>query len=296
MYLDHILTQSHLVVSNPNGVPSLNLIGMVSQYIQIALDDCRDALQYLLLLSLYPDPTMYSTIYDMVVEQIVRCPDFKEILGNKVACRAGVVDKYKSLLGFRAHNMKRYEDLIVTPVAEAFQSRGRYKDAVYVFETLGKYEQVFGALNQEIYRAINRYNTSDQKDALIPAMQDLVDFCSSVKSHYDKSSASIYGSSDLITFNILLNFIKATIESHYGHTQNAVELIQQTDLLPPSAQFSTVQRYVQQLMPQQDYIKNLLPYMILIVLNDKAQSKSISYFITFSKLQMSAKIHQQIDQ
>ncbi|GAN03190.1 NIC-domain-containing protein [Mucor ambiguus] len=286
----------YAIVSNANGTPCLNLIGMITQYIQIALDDCRDALQYLFLLTLYPDQAMYSTIYDMVVEQIVRCPDFKEILGNKAACRVGLIDKYKPLLGFRVHNMGSYEDCIVTPIAEAFQSRGRYKDAVYVFESLGKYEQVFGVLNQEIYRAINRYNTADQKDPLMPAMQDIIDVCASAKTMYDKSPASVYDSSNLITFNVLLKFLKATIENHFGHSQSAVELIKQTDLLPQLPQLSMVQRYVQQLMSQQDYVRNLLPYMILIALNDKSQSKSISYFLTFSKLQMSNNIHLQIDQ
>ncbi|KAL9540563.1 hypothetical protein MBANPS3_009615 [Mucor bainieri] len=286
----------YAIVSNTNGTPCLNLIGMITQYTHIAVDDCRDALQYLFLLTLCPDQAMYSTVYEMVVEQIVRCPDFKEILGNKVTSRAGLIDKYKSLLGFHAHNMSSYEDCIVTPTAEAFQSRGKYKDAVYVFETLGKYEQVLGVLNQEIYRAVNRYNTSDRKDALIPAMQDIIDFCTSTKMNYNKSPAAHYDSSNLITFNILLVFLKATIQNHCGHTQNAIELIKQTDLLPEAAQFSMVRRYVQQLESQQDYVRNLLPYMILIALNDKSQSKAISFFLTFSKLQMSANIQQQIDQ
>lgn len=284
-------------VSNTDSTPSLNLIGMITQYIQIALDDSRDALQYLFLLTLYPDQALHSTIYDMVVEQIMRSPDFKDLLGNKVACRPGVVDKYKPLLDFHASSTSSYEDRIVIPVAEAFQSRGRYKDAVYVYETLGKYEQVFGVLNQEIYRAVNRYNTSDQKDACIPAMQDIVDFCTSTQTNYQQSPVPTYDSNNLTTFYILLKFIKATMEQHSGKAQNAVELIMQADLLPRDTEFNTVQRYTQQLRLQQDYVQNLLPYMILIALNnDKSQSSAIASFLTFVTLQMSSNVRKQINE
>ncbi|KAL9548315.1 hypothetical protein PS6_006675 [Mucor atramentarius] len=285
-----------IVVSNSNGTPCLNYIGMIAQYIQVNLDECQDALQYLYLLTLYPNPTVHPICYEKIVEQIVRCDNFKDILGNKAKSRSGIIDKYKPLLGFHSYSYRDYEDLIVTPVARALQSRGRYKDSVYVFESLDKYEQVFGVLNQEIYVAINGYNTSDKKDSLIPSMQDIMAFCSSTRINYDKSPASKRDSSTLLTFNILVNFLKATIENHYGHSENALECIKQTDLLPQGPEFDMVQKYVQGLLTQHDYVRNLLPYMILIAVGDKSQCRSITYFLTFSKLQMPITLHQQIDQ
>lgn len=269
---------------------------MIAQYIQVNLDECQDALQYLYLLTLYPNPTVHPICYEKMVEQIVRCDNFKDILGNKAKSRSGIIDKYKPLLGFRSYSSRDYEDLIVTPVARALQGRGRYKDSVYVFESLDKYEQVFEVLNQEIYVAINGYNTSDKKDSLIPSMQDIMAFCSSTRINYDKSPASKRDSSTLLTFNILVNFLKATIENHYGHSENALECIKQTDLLPQGPEFDMVQKYVQGLLTQHDYVRNLLPYMILIAVGDKSQCRSITYFLTFSKLQMPITLHQQIDQ
>ncbi|KAI8645429.1 Nup93/Nic96-domain-containing protein [Parasitella parasitica] len=274
---------------------SLNYTGMISQYVRtFSPDECKDALQYLYLLTLYPDQEIYTCCYEKLIQLIVQCTDFKGILGDKTTYRAGLIDKYKPLLDFQPYNNK-YENLVLTPVANTFQNIGRYKDSVYVFELLGSYEEALRVLNREIYRVITRYNSTNQTDLLINPMQDLAKFCVDTCAKYDKN-CSLQDLDIVKTHTILLSFLRATLENHAKDLDKALEYIKRTDVLPPQGGFYVVKSYVNNFQHQDDFVRNLLPYIILIALEEKSNCVPISTFLTLGEIQIPTSLQKRIDQ
>ncbi|CEP14401.1 hypothetical protein [Parasitella parasitica] len=274
---------------------SLNYTGMISQYIRtFSPDECNDALQYLYLLTLYPDQEMYTYCYEKLAHQIVQCTNFKDILGDKTAYRAGLIDKYKLLLDFHPYNNK-YERLILNPIANTFQNIGRYMDSVYVFELLGSYREAFKVLNREIYRAITGFNSSDQTDLPIHFMQDLASFCADTCAKHNKN-CSLQDLDIVKTHTILLDFLRATLENHFKNLDKAVGYIKRTDVLPPQSNFYVVKKYVDNFQHLDDFVRNLLPYIILIALEEKSNCVPISTFLTLGEIQMPTSLQKRIDQ
>lgn len=290
------------MLSEPNHNTCLNYTGLISQYIRsFSPDESQEALQYLYLLTLYPYKEMFTVCQEKVVQQIVHCNDFKAILGEKEAylnTRVGSIDKYKPLLGFHCYDTgnNKYKELIVAPVANIFRNLGRYKDAVYVFELCNGYKEVFKALNQEIHRIITRYDYADHKNTLIEPMQSLADFCVNTLAKYNRYYSDPQDEDIVRLHKILLNFLRATLENHIGNLDKAIEYIRNTDVFPVHSDLNTIMRHVTEFQNQDDYVRNLLPYIILIALEEKSNCKPISAFLTMGKLQMPESLQNRVDQ
>lgn len=105
-------------------------------------DNPDNALQYLLLLTLYPIEDMYVLCREYICDLIVQTPNYKSLIGEHSTLektRQGTLEKYKPLVAVNSYNDKEYVYKVLVPVAEMFRDFGKIDDANSVQQLIKAY-------------------------------------------------------------------------------------------------------------------------------------------------------------
>ncbi|KAI9481514.1 MAG: Nup93/Nic96-domain-containing protein [Benjaminiella poitrasii] len=121
----------------------LNFARLINQYIQLFLfKSPEDALQYIYLITLYRTDDMKFICHEQLSNYIIETDEecYKSLLGETAAKTGyhhqGIIDKFEPLLGLDFEDTSGYRKTILDRIAEGFQDKGRFKDAVSVYESI----------------------------------------------------------------------------------------------------------------------------------------------------------------
>lgn len=202
------------MVTEANGNVSLNFARLISQFVRSFLPTTHDeALHYLFLITLYPSEDMKLLCREQVLNYIVCCKDYKQIIGNidqkQGRVQPGTIEAYKSLIGIDRYDVETYRDTVLYPIAQKFEYTGNYQDAVSVYEFAGKYTDALEVLNRQLDYALNRpVNLEERNHA---RDQDLIAFCYSVLTRYEKNIYIECDENVLNTHKTLLKLLEAAL-------------------------------------------------------------------------------------
>ncbi|KAI9255861.1 Nup93/Nic96-domain-containing protein [Helicostylum pulchrum] len=243
--LEHTL---ELLVTEVDGSVSLNFSRLISQFVRLFVTDASDdTLQYLYLITLYPTEDMTILCREYIINYIVRCDKYKQIIGyidNKQGTvQPGSIEQYKPLIGIDRHNGDIYKKAILYPIAQKFQHAGKYKDAVSAYELSGKYTDALKVLNTEIDYALDRPSDPKGQGLLQQHRVDesLIEFCNTVLRNYENNVHIDCDQKVLDTHKTLLKFLQACIQYEQGQYEQTVEIIKSTYILPDNTDFTNVQ-------------------------------------------------------
>lgn len=200
------------MITEPDGNVSLNFSRLINQYVRLFIyDDSDNALQYLYLITLYPTNDMMTLCRQQIIQYIVESKEHKKLIGYTNAhgnlTSQSSIEKFKSLYGIDMYDDQLYKDSILYPIAKKFQEKGDYENAVRVFELSKKYTEAVRVLNHQLDLALNIVDGNEVNGETIK----LVDFSCEIKSMYDTSIYIDCSEDALVTYNILLGFLRAFV-------------------------------------------------------------------------------------
>lgn len=217
------------MVNEVDGRVSLNFSRLISQFVRLFVSDTSDdALQYLYLITLYPTPDMTILCREYIINYIVRCNEYKQIIGyidtKQDTVQPGSIEQYKPLIGIDRYDSEAYKTSILYPIAQKFQYTGKYKDAVSVYELSGRYTEALNVLNMEIDAALDRPVGSGflQRRG---TDESLIEFCHTVLRNYESNVHIDCDEKVLYTHKTLLKFLQACLQYEQGNYERTVEVI-----------------------------------------------------------------------
>jgi hypothetical protein len=124
----------------------LNFSCLIDQFNRLFVHDNSDnALQYTLLLTLYPTEDMYILCQEYICKLVVESPNYRSLIGELSTLektRQGTLEKYKSLVVVNSYNDKEYVQKFLAPIAEMFKDYAKLEDAVSVQQLIKAYATV----------------------------------------------------------------------------------------------------------------------------------------------------------
>lgn len=220
------------MITEWDGSVSLNFGRLISQYVRLFVSDTLDdALQYLYLITLYPTEDMMIICREQIFNYAVSCNDYKKIIGaidyNYDQTQQGSIVPYKPLIGVDIHDDDIYRDTILIPIAKKFQERGKYADAVNVYELSRKYTEALKVLNRQLDYALVRPIETPKPSEIVEGHQtdqQLIDFCILTLRNYENRTDVTCNAEVLSIHRILLSLLRATLQYEQGQYEQSVEV------------------------------------------------------------------------
>ncbi|KAG2205560.1 hypothetical protein INT47_005935 [Mucor saturninus] len=234
-----------LLVTEPDGNVSLNFARIINQYVRLFVSDHAEfALQYLYLITLYSNEDMTTICREYIANYIAGRTDYKSIIGsvdkNYAPLQQGSIAAYKPLFGIPMYENELYRNTILSPIAQKFQRRGKYTDAVNVYVSSGNYTEALQVLNFQLDHTLNMCIKLGKIEGHQVDHQ-LIDFCVSTLQSYESGANNSCDSNVLIVNHTLLRILKATLHYERHEYEQVVELIKSTNIFPESSDFSDIQ-------------------------------------------------------
>jgi hypothetical protein len=131
------------VITESDQSVRLNFSCLIDQFCRLFThDNSANALQYLLLLTLYPTEDMYILCREKICNLVVQSPNYKSLIGQYSTLeetRQGLLEKYKYLVVVNSYNDKEYVQKVLLPIAEIFKDYGKLEDAASVQHLIQAY-------------------------------------------------------------------------------------------------------------------------------------------------------------
>lgn len=216
------------MVTEFDGTVSLNFARIISQYVRLFVSNQAEfGLQYLYLITLYSSEDMATICREHVSNYIAGCTDYKNIIGT-VNCdyglsQQGLIAPYIPLVGIPMYDNEAYRNVILSPIAQKFQCRGNYIDAVNVYISSRNYTEAFNVLNRQLDHTLNMCTKLGNVEGRQMDHQ-LIDFCVSTLNNYKKEINNSCDSEVLILNQTLLRILKATLYYEQHQYEQVVEV------------------------------------------------------------------------
>ncbi|KAI9346684.1 nucleoporin interacting component Nup93/Nic96 [Pilaira anomala] len=274
---------SELLVTEVNGDISLNFAHLISRFVRSFLSTTHDdALHYLLLITLYPTEDMTFLCRDQVLNYIVGCKEYKDIIGcideNQGRVQSGSIEAYKPLIGIDRYDIETYRNIVLYPIAQRFDDAGNYKDAVSVYEFAGKYTDALEVLNRQLDYALDRPINVDERQHARD--QNLIEFSYSVLTRYKNNTYIECDDNVLNTHKTLRKLLEAALQFEQEQYEKTVQLIKSTHIFPESNEFESIYLSAIRFDKEIDYMicKHISEVLMMIMQSYHQLSKSYSTY------------------
>lgn len=213
-----------IVVTEFDGGVSLNFARIINQYVRLFVSDhVVFGLQYLYLITLYPSEDMSTICREHIVNYIAGRTDYKDIVGSVDYGQGqqGLVSPYQPLIGISMYDYETYCSAILSPIAQKFQEKGKYIDAVNVYRLSNKYSEALQVLNRQLDHALTISARPLNVEGSQKDQQQLIDFCTSTLKNYESRAGLTRDDEVLAVHRTLLRLLQATLfykKSEYEQT------------------------------------------------------------------------------
>ncbi|RCH98198.1 hypothetical protein CU098_000027 [Rhizopus stolonifer] len=221
---------TELLATKPDGNASLSLSRLIKQYVDFFEQaSVEEVINYYCLLTLCPTQDMADLCHEYIADYAAKQENYKDILGDKLTYRPGLIETYKPLLGLESE--QAYKENVLERVAQHFDMCGKYKDAISIYELAGDYHKGLAVLNQQLDYAL------DRPMAILLGKQhyqSLVDDNDLIACCHAASSYAYVPKDDMVakTHSILLLLLMASKAYEAGKHEEALELIKSAHVIP----------------------------------------------------------------
>ncbi|KAI8979026.1 Nup93/Nic96-domain-containing protein [Pilobolus umbonatus] len=287
-----------LKVTPSNLAPSLDLImkqgddyiynfpRLICQYIRVYNHNSpKDALQYLLLLTLYStkqgylNDDMLSLARSYVCEYVLLSNDFKALLGHMEGNRMnGLIDGQRELLGIQTEN--DYIEKILHPVGKLCVQNGRCIDAVYAYNLASDYSSVINVLATQLSEALKQSQVARSMDPTLSELsnEEIIQFSVDTMAHYERYQhmKELIDERQKTTIRTLIQLLQ--FRSYYEKDlyEQALQIIEETQVIPLKQGYNYIQLAADQFEQLDDTIKSNIPQLLLNVM-DILYKKWVAY-------------------
>ncbi|KAI8328836.1 Nup93/Nic96-domain-containing protein [Chlamydoabsidia padenii] len=230
----------------------------------------KNSIHYLFFMTMYSTRNGYSN--DNLVNMarsyvrglVLDNDDYKMFLGSSSSETGkvpGYIEYFKSLLGI--DNEQDYIQHLLEPIAQKYTDRGKYPQAVYVYELSGDYNRVLNIFNHRLGLAL-RPHPIERTEKM--TLSQLVEFIQSTMVRYQQHQhlPQLLDDSKRRTVDVLIQFVKGKEHYDQGRYHQALKTIGLTGVIPIG---KGVCESVEQLKLLDTIICNSLPDVLLMTMD-----------------------------
>ncbi|ETW78360.1 hypothetical protein HETIRDRAFT_325165 [Heterobasidion irregulare TC 32-1] len=260
-------TSDMTLTLTPNGPPALSLPTLIWRYVrQFVKMDAKEALQYVYTVSLNSDQAggigqeQVENALELVRRIIILAhsgPAWDELVGGFRADGTrfnGVIEQGAALL--KLQDSRQFNEQILVRAAKHSEENDRVLEAIKLYNLAGDYKTVIVCLAQALGNTVAQPNGGGEKGKAIEQT------ATEIVRHYERTNRAV--GKERETVIRLLRIREATNAKADGRVENALEILQSTDLIPLDGDVAKITRRAEEFRDLHEALqRNLQSYLSL---------------------------------
>ncbi|KAI8371471.1 Nup93/Nic96-domain-containing protein [Radiomyces spectabilis] len=274
-----IIASVEMLIVHDDEYVGFNFARLIHQYIRAYLAENVDhSLQYLYLLSLYASDHGYNTTemlslcHTYICELVLKTKDWTAIVGTKSVehgRKPGLIDPYKKLVG--VHNEKEYIQNILLPAARGCTQKGRWNDAIFLYEMSKEYNRAITILMKQLGDALQQSLApieTSQKMMTTSQNQQLITQSLNTLKHYEHEQhiSSILEENKKTAIRTLIQLLRAHAAYAEDRHEIALEFICQTQIIPFQDNYGAIQKAAIHFEQLDNAVSKNIPALLVMVM------------------------------
>ncbi|KAI8970095.1 Nup93/Nic96-domain-containing protein [Mycotypha africana] len=273
--IDFLYKHKHLRLEAVHFAIALYYYGLIRIPPQIIYiqNDLKNALQYLLLLSVYSpqhgyfDDSMIQTAKHYIYKFVMTKGKFRVLLGDidDTQRSPGLIELQAKLL--HINTAKEYADQILHPIAELCVKTGRCFDAVYICSLSGDFKKMVDVLIKKLSDALQQpqfYRTADPSLSTA-SNEETIKFATETLTYHENLEAfvSTIDNQRRHTISKLIQLLRFRDFYEKELYEPAMHVLEEADVIPLVNNFEKIQMLVNQFNTLDSSIRKTVPELLL---------------------------------